>query len=185
MDTEAAIDALRHRIDELRALNPSFAALDREALAEAEVRDFEARHQVELPSSHLLWLRALGRRPIVPTLVGGQALALADCTRDPVYASFAGSLADEFPYRGQAPVEVAWDDAADDYADLQPLRGTLCLGSAGCDEIWLLALTGAERGTVWGFVPGTLFPTGMSAAQWSLERIERRLAEEHRALRAR
>jgi len=172
-------------MDELRSLNARFASFDRSPVRESAVRSFESQHAIELPSSHRRWLDEFGERAIAPHLVGGRILALANSTEDQVYRSFRGPLADEFPYTGTDPVSMAWDKDKDDYADQQPLRGTLCLGSAGCDEIWLLVVSGPERGNVWGFIPGLdqeLQPTGKTGVEWSLERVERRIAQERRAI---
>lgn len=181
VNLEAALAELRQRVDELQSLSSYFASLAFEPVTGAEIREFEDFHGVTLPDAHRRWLEAFGRQPIVPTLVGGRVLSLADCTRDQVFSCFSGALADGFRYHGSEPVDVAWDDEQDDYVDPEPLQGTLCLGSAGCDEIYVLVVSGPERGSVWGFVPGRLHPTGMTAAEWSLGRITRRLDELRRA----
>lgn len=179
------LEQLPAALAELRSLSPHFASLTSPPLTVDDLRAFERNSDIELPDSYRAWLLALGERPIVPGLVGSQALALADCTTDPVYSSFAGRLNEPFPHTGVDSVALCWDEGKDNYADEHPLRGTVCLGSAGCDQIWVVVVTGADRGSVWTFTPFVdeeLSPTGQSLPEWNLERISQRIAEERRYL---
>ena len=78
---------------------------------------------------------------------------------------------------------LPWDDAADAPVYDDPLRGTLCIGPAGCDELRILVVTGEAAGTVWTFVPShdhELHPEAADFLDWVLEGVDRRIADEER-----
>lgn len=155
--------------------------------SEARIRRFEEEHEISLAGSHREWLRTFGEAPICPALVGGRILDLDASISHFIYEDFAGRLASEFAYFGREPVSLAWDEAADEPVDKTPLQGTLCLGHGGCDELWVVVVSGREKGNVWGFVPGLeeeLHPTGLSVPEWHLRRIENALAAHECARRS-
>ncbi len=171
------IDAL---VERLRTVRADVAAMAPRPLAAGALAAFEAEHQVVLPEAYCQLLATLGDGPVAPRLVYGRALTLAACLDDPVFRSFHGQLATPFRYAGERPIALAWDEAADDYVDLTPLDGTLCLGSGGCDEVRVLVVSGSERGRVWDFCPGAdheLHPTGMDLLTWCIHWLTAKLRE--------
>ncbi len=180
--TSSSLDRIQALVAELVVARPYFASLEPVACSRDQLDAFERRHRVELPPAHRALLLALGDRPLLPRVVGSRALGLSDdaCLKNGIYQSFEGRLCEAFPYAGELPLALPWDELADDYVDLRPLRGTICLGSGGCDIIWVAVITGRERGRVWCFVPGheqELQPTGLDLLAWWIDSLERALRE--------
>lgn len=170
---------IRELMAAIQAFRPSAGRRGRPMTA-AELDAFEAAEGVVLPPSHRAFLEAFGDGAWLPAVVGGYALPLAAHRSDPVASSFEGRLTEPFGFTGSVPVALPWDDAADDYVRPDPLRGTICLGSGGCDVVHVVVVTGAARDTVWTFVPGLeeeLHPTGLDVLDWAVVQMERAVAE--------
>jgi len=181
----ARLARIRDLMAAVHALQPSAGRLGRPVSA-ADLDAFEADHGVVLPESYRTFLEAFGDGAYLPAVAGGYALPLAENRSDPVWSSFAGPITEPFPYTGTEPVALPWDDEADDYVRPDPMRGTICLGSGGCDVVHVLVVTGEARGTVWTFVPGLdeeLQPTGLDVLDWAIAQLERALGEQQKYAR--
>ena len=167
-------------VEELVRLAPWWAGCAL-PISEAEIADFEAEHGIALPSAYRAMLTYIGDRAPLPALVGGAIAPLRLSRALPIASSFVGPLADPFPHGGTIAVAVDWNDEADDYTDPLWLRGCLPLAEAGCDQSFMLVVSGPDRGRVWSVTPcGTpeLHPTGLEFAQWYRAEIERGIATE-------
>lgn len=168
---------IRAAVDELLARAPWWRGWAR-PLRKAEIESFEAQHGVRLPETYRQVLLQVGDRAPLPARPPGRIEPLFRARELPVASSFAGPLASPFTFYGSAPVEVPWSEAADDYEDPHWLRGCLPLTSGGCDIVYVLVVSGAERGKVWRAAPSgvpELHPTGMQFAPWYLQELERGL----------
>ncbi|WP_052549684.1 hypothetical protein [Enhygromyxa salina] len=145
----------------------------------AEVARFEVTHAITLPSGYRQVLEAIGDHAPLPARPGGAVLPLAEARALPTASAFLGPLCSPFPHSGAAAVEIAWDEISDDYEDPAWLRGCLPLAGAGCDESYVLVVTGPDRGRVWGVTPSgspQLHPTGLEFTRWYQAELERGLA---------
>lgn len=152
----------------------------RKTLSEAALQAFEKKHEVRLPLGFRDFLLYFGEEAILPVVIGKRALPLAESTENAIYKSFRGKLKDPFIYEGKKPIALKWDDEKDDYAHLTPLEGTLCLGSGGCDILWLLVIQGVEAGNVWSFAftsDQALDPSGLDFLAWCTKELEAQIEE--------
>lgn len=175
------IDALRSALDVL-----GHPMRDGTTLGEAALRGFEEAHGIELPEEHRAFLLAFGDHFPVPGLAFGGLRSLEDHAGDAVWASFEGPITEPFPHTGTEPIALEWNDEADDYVRMDAMRGTLCLGSRGCDVVDILVVTGPDRGRVWTFIPGhdfELHPYGLGFFDWVIHRVDLKLAEIRRIVR--
>jgi hypothetical protein len=123
----------------------------------------------------------------VPAQTDGALAHLAEARALQVASPFVGPLADPFPHTGAEPVDLPWDEAADDYVDPLWLRGCLPLLGAGCGQSFVLVVTGADRGRVWCVTPSgapDLHPTGLDFGSWYLGELERGVARERERVAA-
>ncbi|WP_146157684.1 hypothetical protein [Enhygromyxa salina] len=152
-----------------------------EPITPAAISRFETANEITLPPGYRGVLEAIGDHAPVPVRPGGALARLAEATALPTTSAFLGPLDSPFPHSGSAPVELAWDEDADDYADPLWLRGCLPLAEAGCDESSVLVVSGPDRGRVWDVTPSgspQLHPTGLEFTSWYRRELERGLAPE-------
>lgn len=164
----------------LKSLNPYFAEVPVKPLKEESLREFEVKHKIRLPKDYRNFLLKFGDEAILPSIIGGKSLSLENSIQNGIWKSFAGPLNEAFRYQGTQAIGLEWNDEKDDYADPQPLKGTLCLGSGGCDILWLLIVTGKDSGKVWRFSPDSekaLHPTGLDFLNWAKENLKRKLGQ--------
>lgn len=179
-------DRIRAAADRVLALAPHYGPLEGRPMPASELTAYEAEHGVVLPDGFRSFLATFGDGALCPGVLGLRAVPLSEMRSDRVWATFIGPLADPFRWSGTEPVALPWDDDADDYELDDPMAGTLCLGSGGCDVTWILVVSGAARGTVWSFVPGLteeLQPTGLGFVDWVVRGLDRKQAELARLLR--
>jgi tetratricopeptide (TPR) repeat protein len=180
-DTAAEI---RELVDDLVGIAPWWSGWAR-PIDEAEIARFEAAHAVTLPAEHRAILLEVGDHAPLPDRPGGALAPLARARELSTVTSFLGPLAEPFPHSGSAAIELEWDDEADDYADPHWLRGCLPLTGAGCDQSYVLVVSGADRGRVWSVTPSgspELHPTGLDFASWYRAELERGLERERSRL---
>ncbi|PRP97433.1 hypothetical protein ENSA5_34250 [Enhygromyxa salina] len=176
----ATIQELVALTDELVQLAPWWAGWAR-PISEGEIALFETEHGVALWPGHRAVLVEIGDHAPLPTRPGGALAPLARARALTTASAFVGPLADAFPHSGAAPVELEWDDDRDDYADPHWLRGCLPLTGTGCDESYVLVVSGPDRGRVWGVTPSgapQLHPTGLAFCAWYRAELERGVARE-------
>jgi hypothetical protein len=180
MTPAASLERIRALTTAVVARAPHLGPLAGQPVSEGELADFEARQGACLPDGYRAFILAFGDGALVPQVIHKRARLLEEHPHDPVWRSFAGPMAGVFPHSGTTPIALPWDDAADDYVRQDAMRGTLCLGSAGCDVIRILVVTGPARGTVWTFVPGLdteLHPSGLMFLEWCVAGWEQALAD--------
>lgn len=181
-----SIEHIQALIDELVALAPWWAGWAR-MIDDTALEAFELDHGVELWAPHRAVLERIGDRAPLPTHVGGALVPLADARAMVAVDELLGPLAAPFPHVGGAAVEVAWDDARDEFVEPRWLPGCLPLASGGCDLTVVLVVSGPDRGRVWKVTPGAapqLHPTGLEFASWYARELESGL-EPHRRRAAR
>lgn len=152
----------------------------KKSLNQIHLKSFEKIHQIQLPKGYREFLLTFGDEAILPYVIGKKALSLKDTVKNEIWKSFEGPLKKPFKYNGNKPIAMDWAEEKDDYVDLRPLRGTLCLGSGGCDIIWLLVINGKEAGKVWQFIPGAeqeLNPTRLTFLNWCIKGLKKVLME--------
>lgn len=167
-------------VSELVRLAPWWAGCAR-PIREVEIADFEAQHGTALPSAYRAVLLCIGDRAPLPAIVGGALLPLHRARELPIASGYIGPLADPFPHSGTAAVSVDWNDEADDYTDPLWLRGCLPLAEAGCDQSYVLVVSGPDCGRVWSVTPSgapQLHPTGLEFTQWYRAELEKGIAPE-------
>ncbi len=171
-------DQITDLIQSLKKSNEYFAQIDEKHLSEIDLFTFEKLHQFKLPQNYREFLLNFGDGFILPVVNQSKALSLKDSVHNFIWKSFSGPLNEPFKYQGQNPISLVWDDEKDDYEDPRPLSGTLCLGSGGCDILWLLITTGMDAGKVWRFTPDSeqaLHPTGLCFLDWYKQQLQKRL----------
>ena len=176
----ANIEPIEALIRELSTLAPWWRGRA-QPVAEAHLRAFEQSENVALCPDHRALLAQIGEPAPLPTHPAGALLPLVHAREETIVADVLGPLSSPFAATGEAPVELAWDEARDDFADPQWLAGCLPLASAGCDLVDVLVITGAERGRVWTATPSAepqLHPSGLEFAAWYRGELERGLAPE-------
>ncbi len=174
------LDAKMRRIEKLMSasieLMPSLGRRTKKPLPPSVLQAFEESHGIELPGDFKAYLLRFGDEAILPRVFQKKMLPMAEWTENGIYKCFRGELKKPFAYTGKKPLALEWDEEKDDYVHLTPLEGTLCLGSGGCDILWILVVQGPEKGKVWCFVPGAekaLMPTGLGFLEWCEEELKK------------
>ncbi|HLT36454.1 MAG TPA: SMI1/KNR4 family protein, partial [Enhygromyxa sp.] len=148
-------------------------------LPEERLEAFELEHGVVLPNGYRRLLREIGDRAPIPGRPRGGLLELERARVGTTADDRLGRLDRPFAGAGDQPVELEWDDDADDWTDPAPLAGCLPILDGGCDTTCLLVVTGADRGRVWSFTPSgapQLRPTRTEFLTWYADELERGLA---------
>ena len=127
------------------ALNP--------VASEADVRSFETRHGVTLPSDYRLFITTLGNGGPGPAAYGVLPLgAVADDLRpdERSYWSELPDIARPFPFTHYWLWE-GWEggDVSTEGTSEQVSHGSIMLGNDGCGMYWHLIVTGPDRGIPW------------------------------------
>lgn len=176
--TKKTFDQIKYLIQALKKTNSYFAQINEKQFAKQDLLAFENFHKIKLPHQYREFLLIFGEGAILPVVSQSKILSLKDSIQNGIWKSFSGPLNEPFKYQGQKPIALKWDDEKDDYEDPQPLSGTLCLGSGGCDTLWLLIITGNNAGKVWRFTPDSenaLHPTGLYFFDWYKGQLKKRL----------
>lgn len=116
-----------------------------------EVREFEHRHGIELPSDYLEFILAVGNGGEGPDI---RLEPLPLPSLDPMYKDHRWvdlpDVRKPFPF-----TKVwTWDEepgACDEGNSKQIDHGNFYLGDAGCGATWHLIVTGPDRGVPWMF----------------------------------
>jgi hypothetical protein len=169
---------IKDLIQALKKSNSYFAQIEDKHLSEQDLSAFEKLHQIKLPHNYHEFLLMFGEEVILPVVNQSKTLSLNDSVHNGIWKSFSGPLNEPFKYQSQKPIALEWNDQKDDYEDPQPLSGTLCLGSGGCDILWLLIITGKDAGKVWRFSPDSeqaLHPTGLDFLDWYKQQLQKKL----------
>lgn len=134
-------------------------------IEERRLSAFERAHGVSLPGGHRRLLSEIGDRAPIPGRPRGGLLALEH--------AIAGTTVD------LGPLAHPFFPPLDEPDDETPLAGCLPILDGGCDTIYLLVVTGSERGRVWSFTPSgapQLRPTGSEFLDWYVDELERGVA---------
>lgn len=172
-------------VNELEEIAPWWRGWAR-PIGQAELDRFEATHAITLPPGYRKVLVSIGDHAPLPSRPGGALAPLAEAAALPTASAFLGPLASPFAHTGSSPIDVDWDDVSDDYVDPLWLRGCLPLTGAGCDESFVLVVTGPDRGRVWSVTPSgspQLHPTGLEFTRWYQAELERGLGPERGRVR--
>jgi hypothetical protein len=126
-------------------------------LTEDDVARFEQRHGITLPDDFAAFLREIGNGASGPPGFGllplGTAAGLGDDER---YWTELPDIAKPFPFTAAS----VWEgEDASDRAAASARHGALLLGNDGCGMLWLLIVTGTERGRVWWLTDVGVQPT--------------------------
>lgn len=136
-----------------------------------QLADFERAHGVVLPSAHRQLLIDIGEPAPIPGRPRGGLIRLAQALVDTPASDLLGPLAQPFIGAGDGEVDLEWDDDDED----PPFAGCLPVLDAG-DSIYLLIITGSERGRVWSYSPSSAPPlrsTGAKFLDWYAAELER------------
>lgn len=117
---------------------------------EAQVRAFEARHAITLPSDYRLFITALGNGGPGPAYYGLLPLGAVGTDLRPDerrYWSELPDVAKPFPCTHY----WVWEDGeiSTEGTDEQVSFGSIMLGTDGCGSYWHLIVTGPDRGIPW------------------------------------
>ncbi|HVI03816.1 MAG TPA: hypothetical protein VM869_34220 [Enhygromyxa sp.] len=176
--TEDLLERIRRLCERLVEIAPWWAGWWT-PLAEGRLAEFEREHGIELPSGHRRLLAEVGERAPMPGRPRGGLLELDAALVSTTASELLGSLQQPFVGEGAEAIELEWDDEADAYTDPNPLAGCLPVLDGGCDQIYLLVVTGADRGRVWSFAASgapQLRPTGAEFLDWYLAELGRGMA---------
>lgn len=154
---------------QLRCADPRFLVFGSEhhkyrfnpVLPEAEVAQFETRHQIRLPEDYRCFLLNAGDGGVGPSY-GLERLS-----------NFQRNLSQPFPFSGPT---AALDEAVlDAQGDWDSYPGVLEFCHHGCGSYSYLVVNGPTYGTIWSGYEADFSPTGQSFTAWYREWAERSL----------
>ncbi len=154
-------------IDELKNAMEEKGHKSNAPATEEEIKAFEEKHGIELPSEYREYLLKIGNGGDGPPDFG--IVPLGFVPEDVGMMSKKAWTAlvrikEPFPFDGHT--EMEWtDDNIDELWD-QCISGNILLGAGHWNVVWHLIITGSKRGEVWMSGEDDWYPDAKSFSEW-------------------